>query len=150
MTSTVAASVAVLAALNTITGVTIYEGDPPSDPPREDPGDVSSPVLHYACLYMGGGQPRADRHAHRATNLDLGFTVTAVSGTPRGALWTVDKVRAALNGLRLIAGLEHGRLREITEPSQRVRKDTDVPDDLRWYLPMQYRFATTTQGAPTP
>lgn len=133
---------AALTKLELITGLTVYEGEVPSDPPRTaGPG---SPVARYAVLYMGPGQvPASDRYAnHASTDLDVTFWVTCVAGDPRSANWVASQVRSKLTGLRIL-GVNSGRLREVTDPGP-VRLDKEVPGDLRWFSPLQYRLATTT------
>jgi hypothetical protein len=133
---------ATLTKLKQITGLTVYEGDVPADPPRT--AGAGSPVAHYAVLYIGPGQVSAsDRYAnHASTDLGVTLWVTCVSGTPRGANWVTTQVRSKLTGSRIL-GPQHGRLTEVTDPGP-VRLDKEVPGDLRWFSPLQYRLATTT------
>jgi hypothetical protein len=131
----------ILAVLEAINGWTVFEGEP-VDPPRED-DNPSSPVLPYCCLYMGAGVTRSSRHGYRAVDLSLPWQITYAAGTPRGALWAFDKGRAALVGLHLFDGAQHGVVKEDLDPGE-VRKDKDVPNDIRWFLPMRYRITTTT------
>lgn len=128
-------------------GLLLFPGGVPDDAdmPRDDVG-----VLPYAAIWQGGGQARSGRHGGLLAladevHLDLAIPlqVTAAAGSYDGALLAVTKVRAALTGARLFNDNRTTRLREITDPGV-IRKDQDVPDDLRWYLPMQYRFTTTT------
>jgi hypothetical protein len=133
----------ILAALSAVPGLAVFDSEVPADPPREREDDPSSPVKPYCVLYMGGGTTRSTRLGYRAVDLSLGFQVTYAAGTPRGARWAFAKGRTALVGLRLFDGRQHGRVKEDLEGGE-VREDTDVPDDLRWYLPMRYRIATTT------
>lgn len=142
MTTTVSALEAILAALKAVPGWTVFEGEP-VDPPREIVDGKPGPVKPYCCLYMGGGITRSNRHGYRAVDLSLGWQVTYAAGTPRGALWAFDKGRAALVGLSLFDGAQHGVVKEDLDVGE-VRKDKDVPNDIRWFLPMRYRIATTT------
>ena len=143
MTTTVEAVDKILTVLNTIDGWTVFEGEP-IDPPREETDDDEvGLVLPYCCLYMGGGMTRSSRHGYRAVDLSLGWQITYAAGTPRGALWAFDKGRAALVGLHLFNGAQHGRVKEDIDAGE-VRKDKDVPNDIRWFLPMRYRIDTTT------
>jgi hypothetical protein len=152
MTTTVETAGAVEERLDAVSGLTVFMGGVPDDAeiPRDDPDDPTSPAKPYAAVYIGGGQATSDRHGgirpiDEDTPLDLSapFQVTAAAGTPLGALWAVDKVRAALTGVRLFNNGQTTRLREITDPGP-LRSDKAVPNDPRWYLPMQYRFTTTT------
>lgn len=146
MTSLVQVSTALDVAL-TIPALAHYPGGPPNDAEmaRDDAGQAKP----YVASYLGAGQATSSRHGgiRRAIDvpLDLAvpFQVTAAAGTYEGALWAVGKVRAALTGLSLIDDARSTRLREITDPGV-IRKDEDVPDDVRWYLPLQYRFITNT------
>lgn len=146
MTTLTQVSAALDAAL-TIPNLLHFPGGPPNDAamPRDDAGNAKP----YVATYLGAGQATSSRHGgiRRAIDarLDLAvpFQVTAAAGTYEGALWTIGKVRAALTGMLLIGDARSTRLREITDPGV-IRKDEDVQDDVRWYLPMQYRFITTT------
>lgn len=147
MTSPREASAAVEAALTAVPNLAVFMGGLPDDVevPRSIPGGPAKP---YAAVFMGGGQVTSDRYpglrpvsSGAALDLSLPFQVSAVAGTYDGALWAVGKVRLALTGVRLFDGAT--RLKEITQPGN-VREDKTVPNDVRWYLPMQYRFTTTT------
>jgi len=143
VTTTVGAVEEILTVLQAVSGWTVFEGEP-VDPPREETeDDALGPVLPYCCLYMGGGMTRATRHGGRPVDLSLGWQITYAAGTPRGALWAFDKGRAALVGLRLFDGLQHGQVKEAIDAGE-VRRDKEVPNDIRWYVPMRYRIATTT------
>lgn len=137
---------AIVAAL-AVPNLFVLTGGVPDD--LEMDRDQAGRVKPYAVLYLGGGQASADRYgglrAAKDVPLDLAipFQVTAAAGTYEGALWAVGKVRAALTGVQLFDGRTTTRLREDTDPGP-LRQDKAVPNDLRWYLPMQYRFATTT------
>jgi hypothetical protein len=142
------ASDALVAVLEAVPNLLVFVGGVPDDEdlPRDDDGHVKP----YAAIYLGGGQASSDRYAGARpidgdTPLDLSIPaqVTAAAGTYRGGLWAADMVRGALTGVRLFNNLQTTRLKEVTDPGP-IRKDQAVPDDLRWYLPMQYRFATTT------
>lgn len=144
MTTTVATVERIIQILDAIPGLGVFEGEVPKDPPR----DAELRALPYVCVYMGAGQTRNTRHGYQPSDLGLSFQITCSAGTPRGANWAVDKVRAALNGVRLLATegdprLSDSRLREVTDPGP-LRMDRDVPTDLRWFLPLLYRFATNT------
>ncbi|MFC0623234.1 hypothetical protein [Kribbella deserti] len=143
MATTVEAVTRVVALLTEIDGLTVFEGTVPKDPPRDAEGRVKP----YVCVYMGSGETRNTRYGYKPRDLSLPIWVTCSAGTPRGANWAVDKVRPVLNGVRLFATPEDprlgdSRLREVTE-NVALREDRDIPTDLRWFLPMQYRFATT-------
>lgn len=134
-------TIAALAKLEEIAGLTVYEGNVPADPPRTaGPG---SPVDNYAVLWMGPGRVQdSDRLAnHASADLAVTFWVTCASGTPRGANWVASQVRAKLTGLRIL-GDANGRLKEVTDPGP-VREDKAVPGDLRWFSPLQYHLATS-------
>lgn len=130
-----------LARLEAIPDLNVFDGIVPTDPPR----DLAMKALPYAVLYMGGGRSFNDRHGAKPTNLAGGFQITCAAGTTRGCNWAVDVVRAAFIGKQLLVGLEHGLVREPVgyEPGP-ARRDDKVPADIRWYLPLQFRLATTT------
>lgn len=146
MTTLLEAEASVEAALLGVPNLLVLSGGVPDDQqmPRDDAGQANP----YAVIYLGAGRAWSDRHgglrqANAAPlNLAVAFQVTAAAGTYEGALWAVGKVRTALTGLRLFGGLATP-IREITDPGV-VRRDETVPSDVRWYLPMQYRFTTTT------
>lgn len=131
----------------TIPNLLHFPGGPPDD--TEIARDDAGRAKPYVASYLGAGQATSSRHGgvRRAIDvpldLTLPFQVTAAAGTYKGALWAVGEVRAALTGLLLIANAQTTRLREYTDPGP-MRRDEDVPSDVRWYLPMQYRFTTTT------
>lgn len=134
-----------LATALTIPNLLHFPGGPPDD--QTMPRDEAGRALPYLASYLGAGQVFASRHggirpaAGVPLDLRVPFQVTAAAGTYEGALWAVGKTRAALTGLQLLNGAT--RLREDTDPGP-MRRDEDVPSDVRWYLPMQYRFTTTT------
>lgn len=138
---------AALDAALTIPNLLHFAGGVPDDATM--PRDQGSQAVPYVASYLGSGQARSDRHgglrpaADVPLDLAVPFQVTAAAGTYEGALWAVGEVRKALTGVLLIADGQTTRLREITDPGP-IRRDQDVPDDVRWYLPMQYRFTTTT------
>jgi hypothetical protein len=146
VTTLLEVSTALDAAL-TIPNLAHFPGGPPDDAamPRDDAGRAKP----YVASYLGAGQATSSRHGGLRRSIDVPldlavpFQVTAAAGTYEGALWAAGKVRAALTGLLLIANAQTTRLRETTDPGP-FRRDEDVPDDVRWYLPMQYRFTTTT------
>ena len=142
MTTTVSAAAAILGRLQAVPQLTVYDGEVPTTPLKDAPGKVRP----YAVLYMGAGRvPRSDRLAYAAANRDLGITfqVTCAAGTRAGASWAVDKTRTALTGQRLSDGANETRLKETTE-SQALKRDPEIPSDIRWYAPLLYRFETTT------
>jgi len=129
-----------LTELAAITNLIVFDGHVPAlgSTQRDDEGRAKP----YAVLYHNDGQVRSwDRYAYTALDLAAGFQVTCAAGTPRGALWVVDKVRARLTGRRLL-GASEGFCKEVTDPGP-LRIDDDVPSDLRWFLPLLYRIATT-------
>jgi hypothetical protein len=131
---------AALAELDSISNLLVFDGRVPTldTADRDDEGRAKP----YAVLYPNAGQVRtSDRHAYTALDLYAGFQVTCAAGTPRGALWVVDQVRARLTGKRLL-GASEGFCKEVSDPGP-LRIDDDVPSDLRWFLPLQYRIATT-------
>lgn len=146
MPTVLEASTEIVAAL-TVPDLLVLAGGVPDDLVMDRDNDGR--VKPYAVVYLGIGQASADRYGgpRPATDVPLDLTVpfqvTAAAGTYEGALWAAEQVRAALTGVQLFDGRTSTRLREDTDPGP-IRKDQDVPSDLRWYLPMQYRFATTT------
>lgn len=126
-----------LARLRTVEHLMVFDADVPTDPDR----DADGLVKPYAVLYTDAGTTTGDRLGFKLTDLRAGGQVNCCAGTARGALWAVDRVREVLGGHELIPGAN--RLREIGEAGP-VRKDNSVPGDLRWYLPLIFRFATPT------
>lgn len=129
-----------LTELQAISGLIVFDGDVPdlTTAQRDDKGRAKP----YVVLWTGGGGVRrSDRYAYAALDLAAGFTVTCAAGTPRGARWVVDQVRARLTGTALL-GAGNGRLKEVLDDPGTVRIDRDVPTDLRWFLPLLYRIAT--------
>lgn len=147
MTSLLEASIALSAALETRPNLLVLPGGVPDD--KDMPRDDAGRVKPYAALYLSPGQASSRRHGgpRPATNapLDLAvpFQVTAAAGTYEGALWAAGEVRAALTGVQLFVASVTTRLREDISAG-RVQEDKAIPSDVRWYLPMQYRFTTIT------
>lgn len=147
MTTILEASAAIVAALEAVPNLTVFAGGVPDDQvmPRDDGGRVKP----YAVVYIGAGRTSSDRHggmrpaANVPLDLSIPLQVTAAAGTYEGALWAVGKVRLALSGVQLLDAATTSRLREDADAG-RAQEDKSVPSDVRWYLPMQYRFTTTT------
>jgi len=132
---------AALAELEAIPNLVVFDNDVPELTAVQRDGQGNAKP--YAVLWTsGGGVRRSDRLAYAALDLSAGFTVTCAAGTPGGARWAVDKVRARLTGLRLL-GVNHGFLKEVLDDPGPIRKDKDVPSEIRWFLALPYRIATS-------
>lgn len=147
MTTILEASAAITAALEAVPNLTVFAGGVPDD--QDMPRDTAGRAKPYAVVYIGAGRTSSDRHggmrpaAAAPLNLSIPLQVTAAAGTYEGALWAAGKVRAALTGVPLLDDAATTRLREDADAG-RAQEDKSVPSDVRWYLPMQYRFTTTT------
>jgi hypothetical protein len=137
-----AISQAVLAALETIPSLLVYDGTVPDSHPRDEDGRAA----RYAVLYMGGGRAWSDRHGAAApTQLRASFFITCAAGTPRGALSVVDDVRGALTGLLIDPDDPMtGRIQEPPGDPGPIRLDREEPADLRWFVPLPFYVPTTT------
>lgn len=132
------ASTAVHTALAAVTTLTVYDGRVSPTPPK----DAAGRVKPYAVLYAGPGAAHTDRYDDGQTELAWRCQVTVAAGTPAGALVAIDWVRAALTGLRLDpTNPGSGLLREDGDPGP-LRRDDAVPDDPRWWTPLQFVLDT--------
>lgn len=123
---------AVLAALSTLSGITVFDGYVPDDPPSR-----------YVVLWADAGLPDSDRLVDNPNRLRVGFTVTAVGTSREQCAWLTERVRGVLLGKRLaVAGRTSWKTRGVaTEPA---RRDDDVQHRVVFYAPDTYELVTTT------
>lgn len=133
----VAAREAVLARLDPIANITVYDGEVPTTPPVDAEGRVHP----YLVLYPGGGN--ATRTALDATSslTAWSFQVTAVGGDPQRCLWAAAAAASALVDVRLAipdwvcAPLEQ-------QPTPDMARD-DKPRPPRFYVPLRFSTVAT-------
>lgn len=120
----------VWALLDSIDGLTVYDGEVPKTPPSDDAGRVYA----YAVLYVSAGRPHSLTQLATEDSLAGGFQVTCAGGYPERALWCLDRVRNALIGAEITVD---GQARQIVsrdvDPGT-VRRDDDVTP-VRHYVP---------------
>lgn len=109
---------AVLALLQGITGLNVFDGELPADPPKDPDGRVHP----YAVLFPGAGHGFSDRLNDAPTTLSWTCRVLFVGGDSTRALWALDKIRAALTGARPTGG---ARLKEVLDQVE-TRVELDV------------------------
>jgi hypothetical protein len=124
------------AALQSIAGsaFTPYDGYVPA-----------TPETNYAVLWMTPGEARSDRVGWKATDRADQFQITVASANSnRACLATADLVRAKFTGLRLGQPDDPNapRCKEQPGPGP-FPPDTQIPGDIRWWMPMPYRLATS-------
>lgn len=92
----------------------------------------------HAALYMGPGKPDDERAATAFASTNVTFQVTAVGGDQSRCLLAIEKVKAALHGLRV--GDDSSLL--ICDPFDpgAIRVDRD-PSPSRSYLPLIFRVS---------
>lgn len=132
---------AVLARLRAaLPAVTVYDGDVPSTPPRDDAGRVYG----YAAVWATGPRRHPDRPFQRGADDGLTWTtyINAAAGTQAWALATATAVRIALDGY--MPDDSAGPLREPdgTPGAVTVRLDRDT-NPPRYYVPLEFTTATT-------
>lgn len=111
-------SAAVLALLDAIPNLNVFDAELPSNPPLDPDGRVHP----YAVLFPGAGKGFGDRLNDVPTELSWTCRVLFVGGDTDRALWALDKIRAALTGKRPTGG---ARLKEVLD-----QVDTRVELDL--------------------
>lgn len=130
----------ILALLNAVEHLNVYDNDVADTPPA-DPDGKTHP---YAVLWSGPGTAQSTRLCGDPNQLAWGFQVTCAGGDRTRCLWAVDKVRAALTGVRVPDG-RGWRLTEVVDEA-RVLPDRDVTPP-RFYVPLVY--ALPAEAAPT-
>lgn len=110
---------AVLALLEGIEHLNVYDGELPADPPL-DPDGRAHP---YAVFYGGGGHAFGDRlNQDTATDMQWSCRILFVGGDAQRARWALDRIRAALTGARPTGG---ARLKEVLDDVT-IRTETNV------------------------
>lgn len=123
---------AVLSLLRAVSGLTVYDGQVPSQP-----------ALPYVVVYFDAGPPNQELASldDLSSERDWSFQVTSVGGTREQAQWAVEGAFAGLYGVRpSVAGRSCGRIRHVG--SQPARRDDDVTPPLM-YATDQWRFLST-------
>lgn len=126
---------AMLARLQTMAHVTVYDADVPSKPPADSQGRV----YPYAVLWPSPGGAPSEGSVAGPAGLEWVAQVTVAAGTPTWCLQAASKVRAVLAGHVLVAG--DGPLVEDTPPTMPLTRDEDVTPP-RWYVPLLWRCLT--------
>lgn len=129
---------AVLAALQTMSTVTVYDGVVP----KSLPADGSGRVYPYAVVWSGAGAPPDPTERDVAalpggTGLAWTTQVTVASGTPGWTLAAIPLVRQRLHLVEIIPGV---RLEEELG-DLRIQEDRDT-DPSRWFAPLPFRALT--------
>jgi hypothetical protein len=110
---------AVLALLEAIDDLNVYDGELITNPPLDPDGRVHP----YAVFFGGGGNAFGDR-LNKDTATDMSWTcrVLFVGGDMTRAIWALDRIRAALTGKRPTGG---ARLKEVLDDVT-IRTETNV------------------------
>lgn len=138
-----ALAAAVKARLETLAGVTVYDGEVPSRPPVIPDG--TGRVMPYVVIYPSPGRPHDDADLGECNDdLDWTVQVTCAAGHVRDLLDLVDRVHSLLHRWApVVDGVNVGRLQwprgYDAGPS---RRDEDV-DPPRHFLPLLYVLAAT-------
>lgn len=124
---------ATLALLETIPGITVYDGDVPDKPPAFNNGKVKP----YAVLWPTPGSfPEAEAGTLCDTDsgeLRWGCRVTVASGDTNWTLEAAEDVRQKLSRARPLPA--SGLLREPEGYEPTIQKDPDVKP-VRWFTPL--------------
>jgi hypothetical protein len=113
---------AILAKLQAVANLGVYDVEVPETPPMDADGKVHP----YSVLYVGAGNLVRSSLAAVHDHLDLPFQVTCAGGDATRCLWAVDKVRGALIDQRLtVTGRSLGVIRQDGD-SGPPRRDDDV------------------------
>ena len=133
---------AVLARLELVTNVKVYDGRVrQDDPPDEIPGS-GGVVRPYCVLYAGGGRGYSDRIVGGSSALSWSPQVTVAAGYAADCTAAVDRVRAQLTDQVLsISDGVTGYLREVADTGT-VRVDEQV-SPARFYVPMIFQTVAT-------
>lgn len=137
MTSPLDLHTALVARLQTLPNITLYDGQVPDDVPAEP---VTGRVYPYAVVWGAPGftdltEMDLGDHAHGA--LDWPVQVTVAAGDLTWCLRALAEVRSIVEGARLIpaAGILH------EEPGNRIETDRSVAP-VRFYAPLLFRTKT--------
>jgi hypothetical protein len=124
---------AVQAALEAVTGLTVYVGGAP-----ESSGWVRPD--RYAVLYPEPGMAVRESLADDRTDFEAAFQVTCVGSDPVRALWVADRTRKALDIPLAVEGRSCWPPEDLGGPP--LARDDDVTPPV-WYVPVQYRIRST-------
>lgn len=137
------------ARLKTLSGVTVYRGEVPGEPPVIQSGgrpDASGRVAPYVVLWPGAGRPSAEQDAADSrADLEWPFQLTCVAGYSADCERLVDRVDALIyRWAPTLAGFGFGSCKPPLgfDPGP-IRKDEQVKPP-RFYLPLQYVLPVTT------
>lgn len=129
---------AVLALLQAVAGLNVYDAEVPKTPPL----DTDARVHPYAVLYAGTATNARSNLAASSTSYQWPFQVTVVGGDRQRCSWAAWKVTGALVDQRLtVAGFTTGRI--IHEPGPGILRD-DVETPPRHYQPLQFSLVSTS------
>lgn len=109
---------ATYALLQAIEHLDVYDTELPSNPLLDDDGRVHP----YAVFFPGGGHAFGDRLNDAPTDVAWTCRILIVGGDKTRALWALDKIRAALTGVRPTGG---ARLKETLDDVT-FRTETNV------------------------
>lgn len=129
----------VWALLAAVSGVNSYRGEvvDASGNPATPPADPDGRSHPHAIFYPASGRVPTERLGGGALNVNWSFQITCVGGDPNRAMWTVDKVRAALLYKRLtLDGAPTGCIYEDADTGP-VRRDDDV-QPARFFVPLVF------------
>lgn len=123
--------------LTSITGVTLYEGEPSKTPPTI-PGDTAGRVRPYVVEWPGAGT-HDDEEDLAADHIGLlwTFQLSCVAGKTADLLQLVDAVTIGFERWSpSVGGISLGRCRQLNDPGP-PRPDRSVTP-TRYVLPLQY------------
>jgi len=132
---------AVLARLQTLAGVTVYDGEVPSAPPTIDDG--SGRVKPYLVLYAGvGSRPGDPDLAECSSDAEPSFQTTCVAGYPADLLNLIERVITLLETWApAVADTTSTQPRVVNDPGTARRDDSTTPP--RWYVPLVWRLTVS-------
>lgn len=124
----------VLARLDVITGLAVYDSEVPETPELDADGRVTP----YAVLYPTAGRHDRSNLAATSNAVQWPFQVTVAGGDAQRCLWAAAAVAGALIDVRLdIAGWTCGPITQ--DPGPGILRD-DQPRPPRHYTPLQFRL----------
>lgn len=133
----VAHATAVLALLNAVPGLTVYDGEVPTTPPVDSDGRVHP----YAVLYAGTATNTRSTLNGASTVFQWPFQVTVVGGDRQRCSWAAGKVTGALVDQRItVTGFTTGLIGHDPGPDLR-RDDVEMPP--RHYQPLLFSVTST-------
>lgn len=121
----------VLARLNTLPNVSVYDSKVPSTP-----GGL------YVVFYGNSGHSVSTSMAGTSDSLTWTFYVIVAGTLPAQVRSGVDRVRTALTGFRLDAAAWAGPLNEVDLQAPMLRDDS-VENDVRFSQTLYFRLSTS-------